>query len=147
MINCIKITLATPAVRVLIQRPRAIIPGGIYIRHTCRGSVEDSGPPPPAEVAFVWKCHKHIPNRGAQGLPEKLVLTESAAAPSRTVSAGKDCGAERRARAPANSSRSPLFPTQGWGVTFRFINAQMQRHRGKKWNQQSRGITLLWLLQ
>lgn len=98
MINCIKITLATPAVRMLIQCPRAIIPGGIYILHTCHGSVEESGLPPPAAVAFVWKCHEHIPNCRAQGLPEKLVLTKSAAAPSRTKSAGKDRGTERRAR-------------------------------------------------
>ena len=35
MINCIKITLATPAVHVLIQWPRANILGGIYTFHTC----------------------------------------------------------------------------------------------------------------
>lgn len=35
MINCIKITLATLAVHVLIQWPRAHILGGIYSLHTC----------------------------------------------------------------------------------------------------------------
>lgn len=37
MINCIEITLATPAVHMLIPWPRAIILSGIYIFHTCPG--------------------------------------------------------------------------------------------------------------
>ena len=36
MIDCLQVTLATPAVHMLIQWPRAIIPDGIYILHTCR---------------------------------------------------------------------------------------------------------------
>lgn len=63
MINCIKITLATPAVHVLIEWPRANILGGIYTLHTCHGSVEDRGYITPATlVVFVGKCHKHVPN-------------------------------------------------------------------------------------
>lgn len=54
MINCIKITLATPAIHMLIQWHRAIILVAFIFSTLDQGSVEDTGHVvPPTSMVFV----------------------------------------------------------------------------------------------
>lgn len=63
VINCIKITLATPASHMLIQRPRAIILGCIYILYTCPKVCGKRWSPHSSSLESVCqRCQDQIPD-------------------------------------------------------------------------------------
>lgn len=81
VINCIKITLATPASHMLVQRPRAISLGCIYLLYTCPKVCGKRWSP---HSSFLWsvchRCQDQIPDsRERKVFSENQCQEESAA--------------------------------------------------------------------
>lgn len=114
MINYIKITVATSAAHVLVEWPGANILGGIYLLHTCHGSVEDHGYGTPATLlVVVGKGHKHVPNsstRFSQKTGAKEEYSDPLSGSQRSV-CRKDRGTGRWPRLlPQGVLRGASFP-------------------------------------
>lgn len=93
VINCIKITLATPANHMLIQQPKAITLGCIYILYTC--PVERSGHATP----FLYRVF-------AKDAKTRFQTLESAMSSQKT-SVKKECSWLSKRRAETLPGRTP----------------------------------------